>query len=192
MDKESQDVELLLSQYKILSEDIRSVEAMSEKVLGVGFTLISALIVYCLKESIREIYFASTPAYLGLLLFMSSQYNTVFWKGGHKRSIEIQINIITGRNTLIWEELAEHGRKRFTFQNAMFGAFLLLSLLVVFLFSLTRIWTYFGFSPAIAYGMISVVLFFSLVLSILDGAKKFEESKRASLAIFGANAISEN
>lgn len=186
MDKESQHIELLLSQYNILSEDIRSVEAMSEKVLGVGFTLISALIVYCLKENISEIYFASTPAYLGLLLFMSSQYNTVFWKGGHKRSIEIQINTITGRSALIWEELAENGRRRFTFQNAMFGAFLLLSLLAVFSFSATRIWTYFGSVSAIAYGIVSTVLFFSLVLSILDGAKKFEESIRASQSLFNA------
>lgn len=161
---------------------------MSEKMLSVGFTMISALIVYCLKENIREVYFASTPAYLGLLLFMSSQYNTVFWKGGHKRAIEKQVNLIAGRNILFWEELAEHGRKRFTFQNAMFGAFLLLTVVAVFVFSTVMIYKIFGIGKAATYSAVSVFLFAALVLSVLDGAKRFRESLRVSQVFFASES----
>jgi hypothetical protein len=188
MSKDTADLEILLEQYRILSDDIRAVESMSEKMLSVGFTMISALIVYCLKENIREVYFASTPAYLGLLLFMSSQYNTVFWKGGHKRAIEKQVNLIAGRNILFWEELAEHGRKRFTFQNAMFGAFLLLTVVAVFVFSTVMIYKIFGIGKAATYSAVSVFLFAALVLSVLDGAKRFRESLRVSQVFFASES----
>jgi uncharacterized membrane protein YdcZ (DUF606 family) len=181
-----QKLELLTTQYKILSDDIRQLESMSEKVLSVGFALISASVAYAYKEGIKEIYFVATPAYLGLLLFISNQYNSVFWKGGHKRYLEDEINQLVGKPTLIWESIAHNSRKRITLANAMFGTFVVGFLAAMFVTSFLQIQQKFSSAISMYFVTACTLLLLCVVISVMQGSGRYMESFRASHSFGGS------
>lgn len=177
-------IDLLMAQYKGLSDDIRNLESATERVFGVGIALVSALVAFAYKERIDEIYFITAPAYLGLLLYAANQWNSVFWKGGYKRYLEDRINDLAHASVVGWEQFAEHSRARLSASYAMFGAFVLISLFAVFGISLVRIKFFFGPFAVLAFALTCGVLFLCLMYSIWKGTSMFSQSYADAKALW--------
>jgi hypothetical protein len=178
------DLDLLFGQYKILAEDIRQIESSNEKVLSLGVTIVSVSIVYSLKEGLGEVLFIAPIGYIGVLLFVSHQYHHLFWRGGHKRAIEERLADVYGLNTLCWEKLITEQRSRFNFGNAMFGLFILVSLVAISVFCSYSVYNKYGLLECTALTLLIIWLFCSLVLNIIDARRSFDVSYAESKILF--------
>ena len=104
--------DVLIMEYERLCGDIRSIEAMNTRVVGLGLTVIGTGFAYALRED-RSVTFIFLPVLLyGVFFFAALQYYDVYWMGGYKRSIENRINALSGKILLQWETLIETKRKR--------------------------------------------------------------------------------
>lgn len=184
----SKQIDLMLAQYQLLSEDIRHLENAAERAFGVGIALVSGFLAFAYQERINEVYFVATPAYLGLLLYASNQWTSIFWKGGYKRHLEEKINTLAGADVLGWEQFAEHTRGKLSVTFSMFGLFLVAGMVAVFAVSCMRILEIFGLVPAAGFAAVCALLLASLVFSIMQGSKRFGETVRDAKALDALNA----
>jgi hypothetical protein len=105
-------LDALIKESERLSADIRSLEAMNEKFLGFGITIIGAGLAYGIKEEVAPMFPGLPIALFGVLYMMLDRLRSMMWLGGYKREIEDRINSLSGFRIANWERLVVESRGR--------------------------------------------------------------------------------
>jgi hypothetical protein len=174
---------------EFMGPEPRQIEAANEKIIALGVTILSASILYSLKENLVEIYFLAPIAFIGILLFSAHQYDHLFWRGGHKRALEESLAKLTGSKELCWEQLICEERKRFGIPNAMFGFFIFLLFGSISVYCLWKIYIGFDVRVTAVYFGLLLMLFGGLILSIRSGRLAFDRSFQYSTGLLSKQTI---
>jgi hypothetical protein len=98
--------DLLIKDYEITCAQIRDMVSYSDRMFGVGVTLVAAGFSYGVKEKLAEVIIAVSFLNIALLVFASSLYTGIFALGGYRRRIEEELNgILGGDSVLRWESV---------------------------------------------------------------------------------------
>lgn len=180
--KKENDFELqaLLKAYEIAGQEIISLTAKTEKVIGLGFTLLGALILYGLKEQIKEVLILAPVGAFVIALYSISVFLAVMALGGYKKYLEERINTILGKEILRWEivtvrELV-HGNMPGKTVSFLF-AFLLL--LISFL-GLKSTLKFYGIEFFVGFAALLISLFVVSIASIVKMSKAFDKAYQHS------------
>jgi hypothetical protein len=178
------DLQTFLKEYERVSSDIRVIEAMNDKVVGFGLTIVGAGFAYGIQQNLLLTFFFLPLGFLGVFFYATLQYHNMFWLGGYKRALEEKINELSERTVLRWEALVETRRQRVNVINASLVSIYLVLLVSAVAYSFARIIA--NFSPMIAYAFAVVILTFAvlLVISIGQMFRAFARSYSASRELF--------
>jgi hypothetical protein len=97
---------LLVQEYQRLCSDIRGIESGNEKLLGLGFTLISLAAAGGVRADVNEVFFLLPIAVVGVFAYVAVSYNSLYAMGGYKQMIEEILNAAAGETVLVWERIA--------------------------------------------------------------------------------------
>ena len=81
-------IDVLLKEHEIICTQIREMVSYSDRILGVGVTILGAVFVYGIKEKTFEITVATPFALTFLLLFCASVFSAILTLGGYRRYLE--------------------------------------------------------------------------------------------------------
>src|SRR5689334_8149798 len=98
-------VNTLMTEHKRICDDIRLIEAASDKILGFGLTVVGIGLTYGIEKQMREFVVFLPIALMGVFIYAARRADMVFWLGGYKRATEDAINFYVGRSVLQWEAL---------------------------------------------------------------------------------------
>lgn len=101
-------VDVLLKEHEITCSQIREMVSYSDRMFGLGITLVGAVFIYGVKERLAEVVVAVSFIFIALLLFSATIYTCIFSLGGYRLYVEEQLNHMLGRNLLKWERMAPH------------------------------------------------------------------------------------
>lgn len=109
---DSKYIDALLNENTRLSSDIRGLEAMNDKFLGSGITVIGAGFTYGIVGNRYEVFFYLPVALYGLFYFTLDRLRSMMWLGGYKHAVEDKINEIARRQLVTWELIVDKHRGR--------------------------------------------------------------------------------
>ena len=98
-------VDVLLKEHEITCSQIREMVSYSDRIFGLGITLVGALFLYGFKEHLEKVMIAVSFVFIALLLFSTTIYTGIFSLGGYRLYIEEQLNQLMGRQLLSWERM---------------------------------------------------------------------------------------
>jgi len=168
-------LEVLIGEYGRLCDDIRLLETRSEKIIGLGFTVVGAGITYGLKENLVEVFLFLPIAMIGVFLYAGQQYYNLFWLGGYKRAVEDKINKLAGQIIVYWEALVETERGRVKLRHVGLSAIYFVSIVAVSFISIFKVFEKLG--PTIASLLAATILslvaiLIAVLLSIPQGYRQ--------------------
>lgn len=99
-------LDVLLKEHEITCSQIREMVSYSDRMFGLGITLIGAIFLYGFKERLAEVMVAVSFVFIALLLFCTTIYTAIFSLGGYRLYIEERLNQLMGRRLLRWERMA--------------------------------------------------------------------------------------
>jgi hypothetical protein len=108
-------VNTLMTEHKRICDDIRLIEAASDKILGFGLTVVGIGLTYGIEKQMREFVVFLPIALMGVFIYAARRADMVFWLGGYKRATEDAINFYVRRSVLQWEALMVTQRRRLNF-----------------------------------------------------------------------------
>ena len=178
------DRDVLMKEYERLCDDIRSIEAMNNRVVGLGLTVVGTGFTYALKEN-QEASFIYLPILLfGVFFFAALQYYDVYWMGGYKLSIENRINELSKKILLQWELLIETKRQRANLNSIalMIVYFTILALGVGT--SVYRVYMHYGAVAGVSHASLMAAFTVILVLAGTRMMAAYPAALRESEALF--------
>jgi hypothetical protein len=98
----------LIKENDRLSVDIRSLEAMLDKFMGFGVTVISIGFTYGVEKELIAMFCFLPVAMLGLLFFTADRMRSMMWLGGYKHAVEDRINQLVGDRDKLGEAGTGH------------------------------------------------------------------------------------
>jgi hypothetical protein len=111
----------LMSEHKRICDDIRLIEAASDKILGFGLTILGIGLTYGIEKQMTEFVIFLPIALLGVFTYAARRADMVFWLGGYKRAIEEKLNMQVGTTVLHWERLMTVRRRRLNYGELGLG-----------------------------------------------------------------------
>lgn len=99
----SKNVDVLLKEHEAICSQIREMVSYSDRIFGLGVTILGAVFVYGIKESAHAITMATPFAVSMLLLFCLSIYSAILSLGGYRRYLEDKLSRAIGETLLTWE-----------------------------------------------------------------------------------------
>jgi hypothetical protein len=99
--------DLLQEEYLRLCSDIRSIETGNEKLLGIGFSLMSFAAVVGVAKNVTPLFYLLPIAAIGTFTYAVTTYNALYSMAGYKLHIEELLNALIDERVLLWERLAE-------------------------------------------------------------------------------------
>lgn len=126
-------LEVLLKEYESVCTQINSLMSSTDKIIGLGFTILAAALTLGFKESVEAVILLIPFATIFVFFYAIATYSTVFSLGGYKHLIEEQINSILGKNIVIREALvvkATHHSIAVSGMYALYFLFLLASIVL--------------------------------------------------------------
>jgi hypothetical protein len=105
-------IEALVKDCERVASDIRQLEAMVDKFIGFGITIVSAGFAYGVSSRITEIFFILPVAMFGIYYVFIERMRTIVWLGAYKRALEDKINLLAETLVFDWEMLVQEHRGR--------------------------------------------------------------------------------
>lgn len=99
-------IDVLLKEHEITCSQIREMVSYSDRMFGLGTTLVGAVFLYGVKERLAEVMVAVSFVFIALLLFSTTVYTAIFSLGGYRLYVEETLNQLMGRRLLRWEQMA--------------------------------------------------------------------------------------
>jgi hypothetical protein len=131
-------LDVLLKEHSLTCSQIHQMTSYTDKMLGAAVAVVSAALLYGIKENVPGIVIALPYVSVALLLYFSAVYTSVFSLGGYRRYLETQINSIVNRDLLRWELVASR-----VLHTSIAGTMLMLYLLTAYC-----VLSFFGWSAA--------------------------------------------
>jgi len=141
-EEEKLKIELLIKECESTGQAIRTMLLTNEKVMALGFTIISTGLVYGIKEKVSEILLFLPLAVFAVLFYGIRITAEIMSLGGYKRYLEENINSILRENVLLWESFIAPKMHRSFVLLLLYIVYTFFILLVVFI-SLQTIWRYY-------------------------------------------------
>lgn len=176
MDDKQQKLELLKTEHARISGEIRAIEAMGEKSLGFGISIIGVGLAYGVEKSIGSLFILIPIAFIGLLLFIMINYYNLFLLGGYIRFVEEEINRIIGSDVLLWEKIRD--QKRLNPVNISLWLVLILMFAGIIMFCLNEIARVYPLAWCIVYGVVIGLLLTAVVVSFYSLSTAYTEGYR--------------
>jgi SAM-dependent methyltransferase len=126
-DNKLKKIDVLLKEHEIVCTQIREMVSYSDRILGVGVTILGAVFLYGIKEKVNEITIATPFALTFLLLFCSSVFSAILTLGGYRRYLEDAFESQFGEQILRWEYITPRTlHSSFATTNMFIASFALL------------------------------------------------------------------
>lgn len=103
LNKEELIIEVLIRECETVGQQINTFILANQKTIGLGLAVLSAGLVYGLKEQIKEVLLFLPIAAFGILFYGIRIITETMCLGGYKHHLEETINRILGKNILLWE-----------------------------------------------------------------------------------------
>lgn len=161
MPKPTLEKDVLLKEYERVCADIRSYESYTDRIVGLGFTVLSIGMTVGLAQKVPIAFFVLPVALVGVLAYATMNARWVRELGAYKAHLEASINQLCGRDLLIWERLV----LRNVAENGSFRVLWLVYALVtvaIFAVSVAQVRDHFGVQSM--YGLLLVLLVLAALL----------------------------
>jgi hypothetical protein len=174
-EQEEKKVDVLLAEYKILSEEIKERIGRSDKIISVGLTIVGAGVVYGMKENMKEI-LIFLPIGLYCVIFYAV-FNTtiVMTLGGYRKYLAEKINICFDEELLLWENIAKKIIHHNIAQISLYIIYFLCLIAVVLLGYYSASFSY-SFEIKTTYIVVVIIMSVVLLISLFVLEKAFEKS----------------
>ena len=163
-----QHIDILTKESDRASTDVRHFEAMVEKFVGFGITIVAAGFAYGIAQKVDEVFFVLPVAMFGIYYVFLERMRTILWLGAYKRAVEEKINELAGATVVKWEYLIQEHRGRVDIIVVSTNTVYTLILIAVIVFSVARIKNSAAYGTSTAYGTF-IFYGFSLLLTVLFG-----------------------
>ena len=122
-------LDLLVKQSDGFGSAITSLMLLSERVIGVGSSIVLAALAVAVKEKAYEVVLILPVPMFALYFYFVNLHTAVLEMGGYKKRLEEQINELVGRPLYLWETALvsqRHANLANIFLAIIFGLILLL------------------------------------------------------------------
>ena len=176
-------IDILLMEYDNIWKRIDNCSKLTEKVIGIGIAIISAGLVWGIKENNYFVIVSLPIAFIGVLFYGIDTATETISLGGYKKYLEEILNEILGKDFLCWETaIAMHRHFGLDRTN-------LYSIYGIFLFTIITISliTAFRHYPLYIFILISIIIFILLIflfISLLEKHRIFNKSYNIAIVNF--------
>lgn len=135
--------DVLLQEYLRVCADIRALESYNDKIVAIGFAVLSIGVTVGIAQKIPEIFFILPLALIGVMAYAVMSARWVVQLGAYKAHLEDQLNDILNQKVLIWEKIVLgklHGNASYVLLWFVY----LTTALGIFYISVTTIFDSFG------------------------------------------------
>lgn len=97
--------DILLQEYLRVCSDIQATESYNDRIVGIGFTLLSIGMAVGIAQDVPEVFIILPVALMGILAYAVMTIRWILALGAYKLYLEERVNEIVGSKVLIWESL---------------------------------------------------------------------------------------
>lgn len=180
---EDKELEILQKEYESLCTQINSLMSSTDKIIGLGFTILAVALTLGLKDNLQAVILLVPFATIFVLFYAIATYSTVFSLGGYKHLIEEYINYKIGKNILIHEALVVKATHHSVAVGGMYALYFLF-LLASIAFSIRNVLNEFGGVFGIGYITCLFIFLIWLWISISSMLKSANISYRIAQTAF--------
>lgn len=155
--------DVILKEYDRVCADIRGYESYTDRIVGLGFTLLSIGLTVGVAQKVAVVFFILPIALIGVLAYAVMNARWVRELGAYKEHLEYKLNKMCGEEILIWEKLVLENVSTNSSFVALWAVYFIVSV-TIFYVSITSISAAYGGN--IAHAMAAVLLLLSTIFFI--------------------------
>jgi hypothetical protein len=159
-------LEVLMKEYEAAWQQIQTRAGINEKIVGLGLTVLTAGLVYGIKEKVGEMLLVVPVGFFGIMFYSVFITTDIMSLGGYRRHLEERINAILGENVLLAEEIARKLIHRHFSLVCLYIIYAVALGLTIFLSLKTALQIY-GSPTFAGLSIFLALLFFALLISLI-------------------------